>query len=70
MNTSTRLNLKFFTHVLKKDTPESFTSLFFTEKVCTVIYSEEGYLHEVSSGHVASALCSPSCLSCVMAAEN
>ena len=27
-------------------------------------------LHEVSSGHVASALCSPSCLSCVMAAEN
>ena len=42
MNTSTRLNLKFFTHVLKKDTPESFTSLFFTEKVCTVIYTEEG----------------------------
>ena len=27
-------------------------------------------LHEVSSGHVASALFSPSCLSCVMAAEN
>ena len=27
-------------------------------------------LHEVSSGHVASALCSPSSLSCVMAAEN
>ena len=32
MNTSTRLNLKFFTHVLKKDTPESFTSLFSPKK--------------------------------------
>ena len=42
MNTSTRLNLKFFTRVLKKDSPESFTLLFFTEKVSTVIYTEGG----------------------------
>ena len=37
-NTSTRFNLKFFTRVLKKDTPESFILLCFIKKTFVQLF--------------------------------
>ena len=41
-STSTRFNLKVFVRVVKKDSPEIFNLLFFTQKVSSVIYNEGG----------------------------
>ena len=40
---STRFDLKFFAYSQNIDSPESFILPFFTRKVSTVTFSEEGY---------------------------
>ena len=41
--TSTRFDLKFFAYSQNIYSPDSFNLSFFTKKVSTVIFSEEGY---------------------------